>query len=79
METGTGGTMNWLKRIYNRWRYRPTLQDFWRPSPGEKIVSTTQFQDVVIVATEYGVYVITPGQRVLWDWEIQKIAVQARS
>lgn len=70
--------MNWLRRIYNRWRYRPTLQDFWKPGPGEKIVSTTQFRDVVIVATDNGVYVITPGHMPLWDWEIQKIAAQAR-
>lgn len=70
--------MNWLIRIWNRWRYRPTLQDFWKPDDGCKIVSTTQFRDVIVVATEWGIYVITPGKRMLWDWEIQKIAVDNR-
>jgi hypothetical protein len=70
--------MNWFMRIWNRWRYRPTLQDFWGPEDGQKIVGLIQFQDMIVVASEYRVYVMTRGHKALWDLEIQQIANQTR-
>ena len=66
--------MNWLIRIWNRWRYRPTLQNFWSPETGQKIVSMVPWRDLVVVATEYDVYVISAGHKVLWEAEVQMIA-----
>lgn len=66
--------MSRLLRLWNRWRYRPTLQDFWGPEDGTKIVSLLPWRDHVIVATEYKVYIITAGHQVLWEAEIQQIA-----
>ena len=50
------------------------VQHFWSPPRlGENILGMAKFQDVIVVATTDGVYVITDHGRPLPDWEVRQI------
>ncbi len=52
---------------------------FWSPPDGAPIVGITTYQDLVVVATASGVYVISSDRyRSLNDWTIQKISLAVR-
>lgn len=50
------------------------VQHFWSPPrPGEKILGMAKFQDLLVVATTEGVYVIADHCRSFPDWQVQQI------
>ena len=50
------------------------VQHFWSPPrPGEAILGTIRFRDMIVVATTDGVYVITDHGRPLPEWEVRQI------
>ena len=52
---------------------------FWTPpEPGERILGLTKYQDMIVVATDCGVYVISPPGRGLMDHEVRKISHDVR-
>ena len=56
------------------------VHHFWSPpNPGERVLGMIQFQDVLAVATDEGVYVITDHGRPLPDWEVRKISHDLRN
>jgi hypothetical protein len=65
-----------LRRFLSRVWYGPTLLDMWRPpADAGRIVSVVQWRDLVVIACEYGVYVVSHGQTHfdLIDVQFQKI------
>ena len=55
------------------------MQHFWSPpGRGETIIGMAKFQDVIVVGTTDGVYVIADHGRPLPDWEVRKINNDSR-
>lgn len=49
------------------------IQHFWSPPrPGEQILGLTSYRDMIVVATNWGVYVISEGQG-LANHEVRQI------
>ena len=54
---------------------RSGIELFWTPpGPGEKLLGMTKYEDMIVVATTDGVYVIMPPGRALMEHTVQKIS-----
>lgn len=54
---------------------RSGIEHFWTPpGPGERILGMVKYEDIIVVATTDGVYMIAPEGRRLLDYEVQKIS-----
>lgn len=68
--------MKGLKRFLCRIWYGPTLLDMWRPPANAgRIIAVTQWRDMVVIACEYGAFIMTHGQTHLdlIDVQFQKL------
>lgn len=53
---------------------RDGVEHVWTPpQPGETILGMVRYQDMIVVATNFGVYVITDPGKPLPDWEVRRI------
>ena len=53
---------------------RSGVQHYWSPPrPGEQILKMGWFQDVIVICTTDGVYVISDHGKPLPDWQVQQI------
>jgi len=52
---------------------REGVEHFWTPPPGERLLGMVRYQDMIVVATDGGVYIITDHGKPLPDWEVRKI------
>lgn len=52
------------------------IEHFWSPpGPGERILGMVKYEDMIVIATDQGVYAITPPGRGLMDHEVRKISL----
>ncbi len=60
--------------LFNQPRRRSDVELFWTPPrPGERILGMAKYQDMIVIATDDGVYYISNG-RGLMDHEVRKIS-----
>ncbi len=52
---------------------REGVEHFWTPPPGERLLGMVRFKDMIVVATDGGVYVITDHSKPFPDLDIRKI------
>lgn len=58
---------------------RSGVNHFWTPPGlGEKILGMRTYEDMIVIATTDGVYVIAPKGRGLVDHEVRKISHEAK-
>lgn len=50
------------------------MELFWTAPNNEEILGMFKYQDMIVVATSGGVYVIAPAGRGLMDHEVKKIS-----
>lgn len=53
------------------------VEFFWAPPAGERILGMREYQDMIVIATTDGVYVMTPDGRALDDYTVRKISERA--
>lgn len=51
---------------------------FWSPPDAAPIVGVTRYEDMIVVVTASGVYVIKDQHRHLDDWVVQKISAAVK-
>lgn len=69
--------MTWFRKFVSALRRRP-VQVFWCP-PNETIVSVTPWRDMVVFATDRGVYVVQHQHDLVATADIHIQQVQVRS
>lgn len=54
---------------------RSGIEHFWSPPPGEHILGMAKYEDVIVVATDNGVYVIGATDKWFDSHQVQKLSI----
>ena len=51
------------------------IELFWSPPKGEKVLGITLYEDLLVIATDFGIYVMSKDNKVLDDYIIRRINI----